>query len=151
MRNHGYQNYFDDEVLAASPLKLIEMLYGATLDSIAAARRHIRNRDIRARARAINRAIRLIAELSQSLNHEADGVLSQNLAGLYGYVGRLLIEANAKQIEAPLAEAEALLSTLAEAWRACVPAMSEPGFRNADLLPPEASHGSAPLSGHLLL
>jgi flagellin-specific chaperone FliS len=84
------------------------------------------------------------------LNHEADGVLSQNLAGLYGYVGRLLIEANAKQIEAPLAEAEALLSTLAEAWRACVPAMSEPGFRNADLLPPEASHGSAPLSGHLL-
>jgi flagellar secretion chaperone FliS len=150
MRNHGYQNYFDDEGLAASPLKLIEMLYGATLDSIAAARRHIRNRDIRARALAINRAIRLIAELSQSLNHEADGVLSRNLAGLYGYVGRLLIEANAKQIEAPLAEAEVLLSTLAEAWRACVPGVSDPGFLTGDLLRPEASHVSTPLSRHLL-
>ena len=147
MRNHGYQSYFDDEVLAASPLKLIQLLYGATLDSIAAARRHIRNRDIRARARAINRAIRIISELSQSLNHEADEVLSRNLAGLYGYVARLLVEANAQQIDAPLAEAEALLSTLAEAWKTCTP-ISESGFLHVDLRQSEASHVATPLGGH---
>jgi flagellar protein FliS len=128
MRNHGYQNYFDNEVLAASPWKLIEMLYGAALDAIAAARRHVRNRDIRARTRAINRAMRIVFELSQCLNHEAGGSLSRNLAGLYGYIGRLFIEANTKQVEGPLAEAEALLFTLAEAWRASTTPVPEPGF-----------------------
>ena len=147
MRNHGYQNYFDDEVLAANPLKLIQMLYGAALDSIAAARRHVRQKNISARTRSINKAIGLVTELSRCLNHEADILLCRNLAGLYGYVGRLLIQANAEQIEAPLAEAEALLSTLAEAWRACVPAMIEPGFLSGDLLRPEASHVSIPFSG----
>jgi flagellar protein FliS len=134
MRNHGYQNYFDNEVLAASPLKLIEMLYAAALDSIVAARRHVRNRDIPARTRAINKALRIVTELSRCLNHDADGVMSRNLAGLYGYVLGLLVEANIKQIEAPLAEAEGLLSTLAEAWKACTPAMPEPGFPNSELL-----------------
>ncbi len=128
MRNNGYQNYFDNEVLAASPLKLIQMLYSAALDSIAAARRHLRQKDIRARTRSINKAIGIVTELSQCLNHEPGGDLSRNLAGLYGYILRLLIEANLKQIEAPLAEAEGLLSTLAEAWKACTPAVTEHSF-----------------------
>jgi len=147
MRNHGYQNYFDNEVLAATPLKLIQMLYGAALDSIPAARRHVRHKDIRARTRSINKAIGIVTELSHSLNHEADIALSRNLAGLYGYVVRLLIEANMKQMEAPLAEAEGLLFTLAEAWNACTPPVADPGFPDGELLLQEASpSGSAEFS-----
>ena len=140
MRNHGYQNYFDNEVLAASPLKLIQMLYGAALDSIAAARRHLRQKDIRARVRAINKVIGIVTELSQCLSHEPGGALSRNLAGLYAYILRLMIEANTKQIEAPLAEAEGLLSTLAEAWNACAPAVPAPGhdFPNSELIQRDA-------------
>jgi flagellar protein FliS len=126
MRNHGYQNYYDNEVLAASPWKLIELLYDAALDSIAAARRHLQRKDIGARALAINRALRILAELSISLNHEAGGDLSKKLGGIYRYVSRLLIEANFKQIEAPLAEAEVLISTLADAWKASAPSGPEP-------------------------
>jgi flagellar secretion chaperone FliS len=70
------------------------------------------------------------------LNHEAGGVLSQNLAGLYGYVMRLLIEANAKQIETPLAEVEALMSSLAEAWKACSPPDLAPDIPNSELYYP---------------
>jgi flagellar secretion chaperone FliS len=132
MRNHGYQNYFDNEVLAATPWKLIEMLYSAALDSILAARRHIRHKDIPARARAINKALRIVSELLRCLNYEADGELSRRLAGIYRYVSRLLIEANSRQTEAPLAEAERLLSTLAEAWRSCSPAVREPEFSSPD-------------------
>ena len=138
MRNHGYQNYFDNEVLAASPLKLIEMLYGAALDSMAAARRHIRHKDVLARTRAINKALRIVTELSRCLNHEAGGDLSRKLAGIYGYVMRLLIEAHAKQSDAPLAEAEGLMSTLAGAWKACSPAAREPEFLSNDLRQPDA-------------
>ena len=143
MRTHGYQNYFDDEVLAASPLKLIQMLYGAALDSIAAARRHIRQKNISARTRSINKAIGLVSELSGCLNHEADVILCRNLAGLYGYVVRLLIEANAKQIESPLAEAEALLFPLAEAWKACIPPVADCDFPDGEPLLQETSIGSS--------
>ncbi len=143
MRTHGYQKYFDNEVLAASPLKLIQMLYSATLDSIAAARHHLRRGDIRDRTRAINKAIGTVTELSRCLNYEAGGVLSRNLAGLYGYVLRLLIEANLQQIEAPLAEAEALLSTLAAAWTACTPAVPERNFANSEPVLPDAYSGDS--------
>ncbi len=138
MRNHGYQSYFDNEVLAASPLKLIRMLYGAALESIAAARRHVRQKDIRARVRAINKAIGIVTELSGCLNPEAGASLSRNLASLYRYIVRLLIQANLKQIEAPLAEAEGLLSTLADAWNACNPIVPEHSFPNGELIPQEA-------------
>jgi flagellar secretion chaperone FliS len=124
--------------MAASPLRLIEMLYAAALDSIAAARRHIRRKDILARVRAINKALRIVSELSRSLNYEAGGELSRRLAGLYNYVSHLLVEANARQIETPLAEAERLMSTLAEAWKACTPHVRDPGFSSTDLLAKDA-------------
>ncbi len=97
------------------------MLYAAALDSVASARRCVRAGDIRARSRAITKAMRIVTELSRCLNREAGGELSQNLANVYGYVLRLLIEGNVKQSEKPLAEAEGLLSTLADAWAVCVP------------------------------
>jgi flagellar secretion chaperone FliS len=119
MRTNGYQTYLENEILSASPVRLIQMLYTAALDSIASARRCLRAGDIRARSRAITKTMRIVTELSRSLNREAGGDLSQNLANVYGYVIRLLVESNAKQLETPLDEAERLLSTLAEAWAEC--------------------------------
>jgi flagellar secretion chaperone FliS len=139
MRNHGYQSYFDNEILAASPLKLIQILYSAALDSIAAARRHVRHKDIRARTRAVNKAIGIVSELYQCLDHEAGGALSRKLAGLYDYIVWLLIKSNLEQIEAPLAEAEGLLSTLGEAWTACIPTAPEYPFPPGQLFLKDAS------------
>jgi flagellar protein FliS len=126
MPKNGHEVYLQNEVLSASPLKLIQIMYSAALDSIAAARRSLRVGDIFARSRAITKAMRIVRELSRCLNREAGGELSRNLANVYAYVIQLLIESNIRQIEAPLLEAEQLLSTLAEAWTACAPAESEP-------------------------
>ena len=116
MRNQRYQNYFDEEVLAASPLKLIVLLYRGALDSIALARRYVKLGDIRARSRAISKAMRIMTELSQALNRADGGEVSRNLAEIYSYVATLLIRANTEQSDNPLAEAERLLGSLAEAW-----------------------------------
>jgi flagellar protein FliS len=137
MRNHGYQSYFDYGVFDASPLQLIDMLYAAALDSIAAARRHLRRKDILARSVAINRAFRMVTELSHCLNHEAGGELSARLKSIYAYVLRRLIQANCEQSEAPLVEAENLLNTLAGAWKACSPAVREAGFPNSEVIRPD--------------
>lgn len=119
MRNNGYQNYFQDEILAASPLKLVELLYRGGLEAIAAAKGYLRTGDIRARSRAITKAMAIVTKLSLSLNHEQGAELSRNLAELYGYILKLLMQANSQQCEPPLVEAERLLSTLLEGWAVC--------------------------------
>lgn len=116
MGNKRYHNYLDEDVLAASPLKLTQLLYRGALDSIASARRYLRLGDIRARSRAVSKAMGIITELSLSLNQKEGGELSRQLADLYGYIEMLLIKANSEQHDPPLAEAERLLSTLAQAW-----------------------------------
>ncbi len=107
--SNQYKNYFDEEVLTASPLKSVHLLYRGALDSVASARRHLKLRDIRARSRAIGKAMGIVTELSLSLNLQAGGELSRNLAELYGYIESLLIKANREQCDPPLAEAERLL------------------------------------------
>ena len=117
MRTNRYQDCFEDEILTADPVRLIQFLYRGALDSITTARRHLKLGDIRARSRAISKAMAIVTELSLSLNHTAGGDLSKNLAELYAYAQNLLIQANREQCDAPLEEAQRLLSTLLEAWQ----------------------------------
>jgi flagellar secretion chaperone FliS len=132
-----YPTFLDEEVLTATPLKFVQLLYRGALDSIASARRYLRVGDIRARSRAINKAMAIVTELSLSLNQQAGGELSKNLALLYGYVALLLMKANSQQIDPPLAEAERLLGTLAEAWEACAPPAAAPLGYHQENSPPE--------------
>src|ERR1700749_4798049 len=120
MRTTGYQTYLENEILSAGRVQLIQIMYTAALDAVAAARRSLRAGEIIPRSRSITKAMRIVIELSRCLNREGGGELSENLAKGYSYVLRQLIEANAKQIEAPLAESERLLTTLAGAWNQCV-------------------------------
>ena len=130
----GYHDYLDQQVLEASPLGLVTLLYRGALDSIASARRYLKAGDIRARSRAISKAMEIITELSRSLNRDAGGDLGRNLAELYSYTETLLIEANSRQSDPPLEEAERLLSTLAEAWENCTTALTgTPAFITGDL------------------
>lgn len=122
--SNKYPAFLDEEVLNATPLKFVHLLYRGALDSIAAARRYLRLGDIRARSKAISKAMGIVTELSLSLNRQAGGELSKNLAELYSYIEILLIKANSEQCDPPLAEAERLLGTLEEAWRIC--AQSDP-------------------------
>jgi len=126
MRTKPYQTYFEEEVLAATPLQLVQLLYRGALDSIAAARRHLRLGEIRARSGAISKAMAIVTELSRSLDLHMSGELSQTLAELYGYVQSLLIEANGRQSDPPLAEAERLLAILLEGWECCAGASLAP-------------------------
>jgi flagellar protein FliS len=71
-----------------------------------------------ARSRSVCRAVGAISELEGSLNHADGGAISRNLGELYQYIRQRLTEANMRQMDAPLAEVESLLTTLSEAWKA---------------------------------
>lgn len=109
--------YLENEILEGDGCRLIQLAYQAAIDAIGRAREHLRNGAIQARSREITRASELINELALGLDHSVGGELSRNLVELYDYIQHLLQQANFHQIEPPLAEAQNLLRTLAEAWQ----------------------------------
>jgi len=129
--------YLESRVLAADPVELVRILYQAAIEATHEARRCLAQGDVMGRSRNITRAHQILTELSLSLNHEAGGGLSRNLAELYDYMQRRLIQAHVSQTDAPLAEVARLLSTLLEGWQQCRPA-SEPTQPPLSLIKEEA-------------
>src|SRR5947199_4100489 len=117
MTNNLFERYLETEILSADPVKLVNLLYRGALESVGLARRHLEAGEIRERSQQITRAWEILHELSGTLDHAQGGELSRSLAELYLYMQTRLLEANAQQADAPLAEVESLLNILAEAWR----------------------------------
>jgi flagellar protein FliS len=131
MTNPIYEKYLETEILNADPVKLVHMLYRGAIESVGAARRHLAAGAIRERAAQISRSWEILHELANSLDHQQGGEISQRLAALYAYMQGRLLEANAQQADAPLAEVEALLTTLSEAWQDVKQASPPPAAQTA--------------------
>ncbi len=117
MMHRARQAYLTEEVLSADPLELVRLLYGGAIEAVAAARARLSGGDIRGRARAVSKAVKILSALAWSLDHRPAPELSGKLAALYDYMQRRLLEANFRQVDEPLAEVLGLLGTLAEAWK----------------------------------
>ena len=116
----NYGKYLETEVYSADPVKLVCMLYRGAIEATAAARRHLKAGEIRERSKEILRAMDILRELNRSLDPKYKEI-SVPLSDLYNYMLRQMIQANAKQIDAPMAEVEQLLTTLHDGWKASTP------------------------------
>jgi len=126
MWQNAHDAYLESRILSADPLELVKLLYQGAITSVQEARRRLANGEILERARAISKTCAILSELSVSLDHERGGNLSHELARLYDYMIRRLIEANLKQADQPLEEVLGLLSTLAEGWEGIQQPAPEP-------------------------
>lgn len=109
-------------VLAASPHKLIVMLFDGALSSVLMAQQHMKSGNIEGKGMAISRAISIIdGGLRASLNKNSGGSLAQNLDALYEYMSRRLLEANLQNRPELLSEVYGLLQDIKSAWDAIEP------------------------------
>jgi len=109
-------------VEAASPHRLIEMLFDGYMTAIAQARGAMQTGEIEAKGKALSRAARIVDEgLKASLNVTAGGDLAQDLTALYEYVGLRLTLANVRNDESMLDECVRLIEPLRQAWRDIAP------------------------------
>jgi flagellar protein FliS len=122
---NAHETYLEQRILSADPVELVHMLYQAALTGVADARRYLAERQVLARARSISKVCEILLELNTSLDYERGGEMSLRLSQLYGYMHRQLVDANSRQIDAPLAEVAGLVATLMEGW-ASVKAVSRP-------------------------
>ena len=125
-------------VTAASPHKLIMMLFDGAIVSVTSAGMHMKAGDVAAKGQAISRAISIIESgLRASLDKSAGGDIGQNLDALYAYMGNRLLEANLKNNNDYLDEVLQMLKDLRDSWAAIEP-------RNAEATAPQAPQAVAP-------
>jgi flagellar protein FliS len=110
--------YLETRVLSADPVELIGILYEYAVMSVQDARNGLAQGNIPDRSKAIAKVIAILGELESSLDHKLGGEIALNLGRLYRYMRERLTSANLRQVDEPLAEVEALLKTLGEAWQA---------------------------------
>jgi flagellar protein FliS len=106
-------------VTAASPHKLIVMLFDGAILSITSAISHMKAGNISAKGAAISKAITIIdSGLRAALDKTAGGEIAEGLDALYEYMGARLLQANLKNQVDMLEEVHRLLSELRGAWNA---------------------------------
>ena len=146
MAYQSYSGYTEDEVLHASPEKLVQILYELGIKSLAAARECSVAKNISARVRHINKAFDVVTELMSGLDFEAGGEIAKNYGRIYDYCQRRLIEANTKQSDSILAEIQGLIEDLNEAWQTVVSKVSAERtakLMSHEILPSEHSMAGA--------
>lgn len=110
-------------VVAASPHKLIVMLFEGAMLSISSAIQHMQANDIEAKGKAISKAVSIIDEgLRASLDKKVGGDIALSLDSLYEYMTARLLMANIKNQPAILEEVHQLLKGLKDAWETIDPA-----------------------------
>jgi len=104
-------------VATADRAQLVQMLLDGLLESLNAAEGHIRANAILEKSHHLNRAGRIVLGLQGSLDFEKGGDLARNLAELYGYVTRQLLQINMKNDLAALNEVKGLMVQIRDAWK----------------------------------
>jgi flagellar protein FliS len=107
---------------AASPHKLIVMLYDGALVSILSALTNMKAGNVAAKGSAISKAINIVDNgLRAALDKKVGGEIAENLDALYEYVSARLLKANLTNDAGMLEEVHALLTDLRDAWNAIDP------------------------------
>src|SRR3981189_3047652 len=96
--------YLEQEILAATGLQLVHLLYQATMNELRDARGNLARNDIANRCKNISKACEMIGELRASLNFESGGEIASQLSELYDYILCRLLHANLHRDDAALAE-----------------------------------------------
>lgn len=97
--------------------RIVERLFERFSRDIEQARSALATKNIAGKATAIDHALRIVAELDASLDHAVAPELCTNLAGLYAFVTRRLIDANTTLAVAGLDDAARIMASLDDAFR----------------------------------
>ena len=116
---HAYANVgLETGVVAASPHRLIVMLYEGAELAVRMAIRHINDGDLVKKSAAITKASTIILEgLRAALDVSQGGKIAQQLDALYDYMNKRLMLAHINNQTAPLEEVLGLLRELHGAWQ----------------------------------
>lgn len=113
----GAQAYATTQISTASSVQVVVLLYDGAISSMKLAQEGMAALNFQDKARFLDRALRVVGELSSSLNMEVGGAVAKDLQRLYEYIQFELTQANLKnepgRLEAPIR----CMSVIREAWQ----------------------------------
>ncbi len=116
----AHRDYVESQVLSARPAERVYLLYKVAIDSVNVAIEQLKDGDIFARGRAVNKAHEAVDELNFALDHTVGATFTRTLAELYFYIQRQLVKGHSQKSEQAFQEALSLLTTLADSWKEVV-------------------------------
>lgn len=112
----GAQAYAHTQIQTASSVQVVVLLYDGAIASMKLAQEGITTSNYPDKARFLDRALRVIGELSASLNMEEGGGIAKDLRRMYEYMQFELTQANLKNEPCRLEGPIRCLSVMREAW-----------------------------------
>lgn len=119
MRASGYDAYQRVQAETSTPGQLIALLYDAMLRSLDRAKAGLERRDLESAHAPLLHAQDIVLELIASLNMDdagEAGTLARQMAPLYEYMYRRLLEASLKKDASAIDEVRGLVTPLRDAW-----------------------------------
>jgi len=114
---NAYQN---TQVTTASPEKILLMLYDGAVRFSKLALDRMNRQDISGKGVYIGKALAIVTELMNTLDHKIGGEIAQNLERLYVYLIGEFTKANVNNDPKSLENAIAILSHLRDTWTEAV-------------------------------
>ncbi len=107
----------ETSVQGADAHELINLLFGALMETLAQAKAAIEREDLPAKGKAIGKAVRLLDEGLKAGLSPQGGELTARLSTLYTYSIRRLTEANVHNDVAAVDEVRSLIEPVADSWK----------------------------------
>jgi flagellar secretion chaperone FliS len=111
-----YQQYQQNQVNTASPEQILLMLYDGAIRFTRRAIAGVEDSQPALKVSGISKAMAIIAEFSNSLNHDIGGQIAEDLDALYHFMMRELTSANLNNDINKLRNVEKLLMDLRLTW-----------------------------------
>lgn len=113
----GAHAYATTQVSTASSVQVVVLLYDGAISSMKLAQEGMVALNFHDKARFIDRALRVVGELSASLNMEVGGAVAKDLQRVYEYIQFELTQANLKNEPGRLEVPIRCMSVIREAWQ----------------------------------
>lgn len=116
MNTYNMNRYQQNQVGTASPEQILLMLYDGAIKFTRRAIAGIEEEKPEMKLSGVAKAMAIIAEFSNSLNHEVGGQIAEDLDALYNFMMRELTAANLNNDIEKLRNVETLLVDLRQTW-----------------------------------
>ncbi len=113
----GAQAYATTQIQTASGVQVVVLLYDGAISSMKLAQEGMMALNFQDKAKFLDRALRVVGELSASLNMDAGGDVAKDLQRLYEYIQFELTQANLQNEPRRLDGPIRCMSTIREAWQ----------------------------------
>lgn len=108
--------YMTQQVMSASPAKLVFMLYERAIGSLREAIAAIESGDVEGRWRANNRAVEIISHMWSTLDMDNGGEIAENLDRLFSFMLMRLTDVDLRNDPTPAQKVIELLEPLRDSW-----------------------------------